>query len=135
MDVQQVERFFTRLKEDRALSEEYRSALNGAIETAVAATIQAVGERHGFPFSADAARTYLQRQAAALTDQQLDAVVGGLGSASRSAGSSSSSSASGSAGSSSSGGWGWSSWTLIGLGVAAAIAIPRAIANDDDDAS
>lgn len=113
MDSADVGRFFTRLKEDRALGEEYNTALNGAIETAVAATIQEVGARHGFRFSVAEARAYLEHRTAELSDEQLAAVSGGgLGSS----------------------GLRFlnNPWVLGGI-VAAAIAIPLAL--DSDDAS
>lgn len=113
----QVERFFERLKEDRALGQEYNAAIKAAVETAVAGAITQVAERHGYRFSAEAARAHLERKAGELDEEQLASVAGG-------------------------GGWspggtlGFLSnpWVLAGI-VAAAIAIPLAVSADDDDAS
>lgn len=125
MDDPQVERFFERLQEDKALNEEYRSALAAAIDTAVAATIREVARRHGFRFSAEAARAHLQPKVAELDDAQLDAVVGGVGGSFTGASSPGSSFGSRSLLSS-------NPWMLGGI-VAAAIAVP--LATDRDDAS
>jgi hypothetical protein len=77
-DDQQLERFLQRLKDDGALGREYLSALSGAIESAVAAAMQQVAERHGFRFTVDAARAHLKRRAVELDERRLDEVVGGL---------------------------------------------------------
>jgi hypothetical protein len=119
VDDPQVESFFTHLQEDRALGQEYRSALTAAIDTAVVAAIQEVAGRHGYRFSADAARAHLERKAAELDDEQLHAVVGGAVASRMSP--------------SPGRGLGFLSnpWVLAGV-VAAAIAVPLAISSDDE---
>ena len=125
MDDPQVERFFEQLQEDKALNEEYRAALAAAIDTAAAAAIVEVAARHGFRFSAEAARAHLRPKVAELDDAQLDAVVGGFGGSSAAASSPVSASATRSLLSS-------NPWVLAGI-VAAAIAVP--LVTDRDDAS
>jgi hypothetical protein len=126
MDDSQPERFFERVREDRALGQEYQSELKGAMEAAVAATIQKVAARHGFRFPLEAARAYLKRKAAELDDEQLAAVAGGAGPQH----------ALGATRVSPSTPYNPLSNPLVLAGiVAAAIAVPLAVGDDDNDAS
>ena len=120
MDDPQVDRFMERLKQDRALGQEYQAALNGALESAVVSTVKQVAERHGFQFTTEAVRAHLEQQVAEVSDEELKSITGGWGIGRGGSGS----------------GLGFLSNPLVLAGiVAAAIAIPLAVSNDDDDAS
>jgi len=124
----QVERFFERVREDRSLGQEYQSELEGAMEAAVAATIQKVAGRHGFRFPLEAAHAYLTRKATELDDEQLAAVAGGAGP--------SPSKLSGSHGRTGASSYSLLNNPLVLAGIVpAAIAVPLAVGNDDNDAS
>jgi predicted ribosomally synthesized peptide with nif11-like leader len=73
-----VSRFFEAVNRDEQLARDYRSALERAMENAVGAALVEVGARHGFELSSEDVRKHLRERAAELTDDQLEAVAGGL---------------------------------------------------------
>jgi len=76
-----VSRFFDVARRDRAVGDEYTAALTRAMEAAIGPAIVEVAARHGFQMSTEQVTRYLEDQAAELTEDDLDAVAGGLPSA------------------------------------------------------
>lgn len=70
-----IEGFFGRLREDRDLQEEYWTVLATAAQSAVVE----LAARHRFELTDEDLRREWSEQAAELSDEQLEAVAGGLG--------------------------------------------------------
>jgi predicted ribosomally synthesized peptide with nif11-like leader len=75
MSVEAVDAFFAKMAEDEALQDAYSSAVDRATR---AAAVELAAE-HGLEFTAEELGTAMESQMAELSDEQLDAVAGGLG--------------------------------------------------------
>ncbi len=74
MSVDEAERFANDLANDQTLLDEVKADASGL------ASIVTIGRKHGYNFSVDEAKEYIQtRSRHELTDQQLEAVAGGKG--------------------------------------------------------
>jgi hypothetical protein len=78
MDDDLVSRFFDLARHDKDVADDYSAALTEAMEAAILPAIVDVAARHGFQVTTEQVTGYLEGQTAELTDDDLDAVAGGL---------------------------------------------------------
>jgi hypothetical protein len=79
MGADSVSRFFDAVRSDKRLAEEYGAAVARATHEAVGKAAEEVAASHGFEVDAADALRFLEERAAELSDDQLDAVAGGIG--------------------------------------------------------
>jgi predicted ribosomally synthesized peptide with nif11-like leader len=76
MAAEEVKKFLEQARTDAALGEKYRSSLEGAMMKAIAD----VACEHGFAVTTEELRDYFSGAGAELSEHDLGAVVGGVGS-------------------------------------------------------
>jgi hypothetical protein len=107
--------FFEELKKDKALSNEYNSAVASAMRQVVSQTLADVAAKHGFELTEQELGSYLESKAEELSEQELETV-----------------SAAGPVGTIST--FSTNPWLLARV-VASTIAVPEALDDGDDDRS